>query len=111
LFRHLFEQPRRQRRPNPPGICPGHSLPDCSETYCTAGPVEIAAAIAPWITRIARLTAPYLVGYLVATLPAHLHAVLSGMPMSGLRDPWLWIRIPFQVVVIAWDWRASRYEG
>ena len=47
----------------------------------------------------------------VVILPAHFHVALHDIPMFGLRNPWLWIRIPFQAVFIVWAWRLSRHEG
>ena len=75
------------------------------------GLIEIAAAIGLWVRRAARITALLLMGYFVVILPAHFHVALHDIPMFGLRNPWLWIRIPLQAVFIVWAWRLSRHEG
>jgi uncharacterized membrane protein len=75
------------------------------------GWIEIAAAIGLWVRKAARITALCLVAYFVAILPAHFHVALHDIPMFGLRNPWLWVRIPFQAVFIVWAWRLSRHES
>ena len=49
--------------------------------------------------------------YFVAILPAHFRVALHDILLCGLRNPWLWIRIPFHAVLIVWAWRLSRHEG
>ena len=75
------------------------------------GVLEIAAAIGLWIRPVARITALCLVAYFVALLPAHFHVALHDIPMFGLQNPWLWVRIPFQAVFIVWAWRLRHHES
>jgi uncharacterized membrane protein len=92
--------------PAMPGYIPGHGF-----WVAFTGVAEIAAAVGLWIPRLARVTAFCLVVYFLAILPAHFHVAIHDIPMFGLRNPWLWIRIPFQAVFIVWAWRLRRHEG
>ncbi|MEM9176854.1 MAG: hypothetical protein AAGC67_16655 [Myxococcota bacterium] len=68
------------------------------------GGLELLAAVGLWVPRFRRATGTWLAIYFVAILPAHFHVALNDIPMFGLRNPWLWIRIPFQAVFIAAAW-------
>ena len=68
------------------------------------GVVEIVAAVGLWGPAVRKATALALIVYFVAILPAHFHVALNDVPMFGLRNPWLWVRIPFQLVFIGWAW-------
>jgi uncharacterized membrane protein len=92
--------------PAMPGYIPWHEF-----WVAFTGVAEIAAAIGLWVPRVARLTALCLVAYFLAILPAHFHVALNDIPMFGLGNPWLWIRIPFQAVFIVWAWRLRHHEG
>jgi uncharacterized membrane protein len=92
--------------PAMPGYIPWHAF-----WIAFTGLIEIAAAIGLWIPPVARLTALCLVVYFVAILPAHFHVAMNDIPMLGLQNPWLWVRIPFQLVFIVWAWRLSRDQG
>ncbi len=74
------------------------------------GLLELLAAIGLWIPRLRRLTGFCLAVYFVAILPAHFHVAMNDIPMFGLRNPWLWIRIPFQAVFIAAAWNLREAD-
>jgi uncharacterized membrane protein len=92
--------------PAMPDYIPWHSF-----WVAFTGWLEIAAAIGLWLPRLGDLTALCLVVYFIAILPAHFHVAQNDIPMFGLRNPWLWIRIPFQAVFIVWAWRLKSHEG
>jgi len=82
----------------PPGI-PYHGF-----FVAFTGLLELLAAIGLWVPRLRRATGVCLCLYFLAILPAHFHVAMNDIPMFGLRNPWLWIRIPFQAVFIAAAW-------
>jgi uncharacterized membrane protein len=49
----------------------------------------------------------------LAVLPANVNMALRDIQPSGFRIPafWLWARVPFQLVLIYWAWRASRPDA
>jgi uncharacterized membrane protein len=53
-----------------------------------------------------------LIALLIAVFPANLHVALMGhMPGTGFSQPTLWLRLPFQALLIAWvAWVAIREE-
>ena len=85
--------------PAMPDYIPWHSF-----WVAFTGLAEIAAAIGLWLPRLARVTAGLLMIFFVAILPAHLHVAQNDIPMFGLDNPWLWVRIPFQAVFLAGAW-------
>lgn len=80
------------------------SIPRHGFVVAFTGLLELAAAIGLWVPRLRRATGVCLSLYFVAILPAHFHVAMNDIPMFGLRNPWLWIRIPFQAVFIAAAW-------
>ena len=85
--------------PSMPPAIPSHEF-----FVAFTGLLELLAAIGLWVPRLRRLTGICLSLYFVAILPAHFHVAMNDIPMFGLRNPWLWIRIPFQAVFIAAAW-------
>ena len=79
-------------------------IPSPAFWIAVTGGLEMAAAFGLWMPTLRRVTSLCLVLYFVAILPAHFHVALNDIPMFGLRNPWLWIRIPFQAVFIAAAW-------
>jgi uncharacterized membrane protein len=77
-----------------------------------AGVCELMGAIGILLPPL-RLTAGWgLIALLVAVFPANLHVALMGhMPGSGFTQATLWLRLPFQGVLIAWvAWVAIAEE-
>ena len=85
--------------PSMPPAIPAHAF-----WVAFTGLLEMLAAVGLWVPALRRTTSLCLVVYFVAILPAHFHVAMNDIPMFGLRNPWLWIRIPFQAVFIAAAW-------
>lgn len=61
----------------------------------------LAPSLRPW----AGIT---LVALLIAVFPANLYMALSPVRAGmGIAPVWLWLRLPIQVVLIAWVWWAT----
>jgi uncharacterized membrane protein len=81
-----------------------------------SGVAEIGLGAALAVPRLSRLAGWGLVALFIAVFPANLHHALSG----GLHHPDLpeafadpvgaWVRLPFQLVFIAWAWWSTRPE-
>jgi uncharacterized membrane protein len=87
-------------------------LPSPSNLGAVAGICEILGGIGILIPGLRRAAGWGLVALLVAVLPANVHAAFSGH-MVGFDFPTavLWIRLPLQVVLIAWaSWVAIARE-
>jgi uncharacterized membrane protein len=72
------------------------------------GLCEIAAAIGllvPGLTRIAGIS---LVLLFVALLPANIHASKAGVTLRGKAATGLLLRIPMQILFIAWAWWSTQ---
>lgn len=55
--------------------------------------------------RATRFTAGWgMIGFLLAVLPANIHAISTGMVIGGHPLPaWmLWARLPFQLLLVGW---------
>ncbi|HEY1793890.1 MAG TPA: DoxX family membrane protein [Opitutaceae bacterium] len=73
-----------------------------------AGACEVLGGIGVLVPRT-RIAAGWgLAALLVAVFPANLHVALVGsMPGSSLSRALLWLRLPFQAVLVAWvAWAA-----
>ena len=67
-----------------------------------SGAAEIAGGIAVLIPQLRRVAGWGLIALLIAIFPANIHMALYGIPGVGIA-PWiLWLRLPFQLVFIAW---------
>lgn len=80
------------------------AIPNPDFWIAFTGALEMLGAIGLWHPGLRRTTSFCLVAYFIAILPAHFHVAMNDIPMFGLRNPWLWIRIPFQAVFIAAAW-------
>ena len=74
-----------------------------------SGVVEIAFAVLLW-TRYARLTGLSIIVYLVLVLPFNIYGwtIASNVPSFVNSPNYLWIRVPMQVVFIAFAWFGTR---
>ena len=86
---------------------PPHYLPAHELLNITSGAAEIAGGLGvllPWLRRAAVCG---LILLLIAIFPANIHMALHGMAGADIA-PWiLWLRLPFQLVLIAWVVYAS----
>jgi uncharacterized membrane protein len=78
-----------------------------------SGFFEIAGGLGLLVPRVARLATFGLILLLLAVFPANLHAALTGGQAVGMpSSPWyLWARLPFQFVYIAWLWYVRPARG
>jgi uncharacterized membrane protein len=76
-----------------------------------SGVLEIVLGIAVMIPRTRRLAAWGLIALLVAVFPANIHMAMNDVLIDGapLGPPWaLWLRLPIQLVLIAWAYWYTR---
>ncbi|HEX2205680.1 MAG TPA: DoxX family membrane protein [Longimicrobium sp.] len=74
-----------------------------------SGACEIAGGLGLLLERTRRAAGVGLVLLLVAVWPANVQMLLSARAAgaSPLAEALLWARLPLQLLVIAWVWRAS----
>jgi len=93
-------------------------LPAATALVYLSGIAEIGLGIGVMVPRTRRIAAWGLVALLLAVFPANVYMATSGVVIQGapaaIANPGLgrWIRLPFQVVLIAWAlWYASDPPG
>jgi uncharacterized membrane protein len=92
-----FRMPATYLGMMPPG------LPWPSALSAIAGACEVLGGIGILISRLRPAAGWGLIALLVAVFPANLHVALMGrMPGFGFSPLTLWLRLPFQAVLIAW---------
>lgn len=70
-----------------------------------AGVAEILGGLGVLVPATRRMAGWGLLALLVAIFPANLHVALEGkMPGTALSPAALWLRLPFQVLFLAWVW-------
>jgi uncharacterized membrane protein len=86
------------------------ALPFPRELVYLSGALEIAGGMGLLIERTRRAAGIGLVLLLVAVWPANLQMLLNARAAgaSPLAQTLLLLRLPLQLVLIAWVWRASR---
>lgn len=93
------------------GIMPP-SLPRPRELVYLSGALEVAGGIGLLIPRTRRAAGMGLILLLIAVWPANLQMVLNARAAG--EPPWhqtlLWLRLPLQLALIWWVWRASHRE-
>ena len=85
-------------------------LPQHLELVYLSGVFEIVGALGLLFRSTRRVAAYGLAALLIAVSPANLHLAMSGGHVEGLpTGAWYyWLRIPFQVVFIAWALWVAR---
>jgi len=80
--------------------------------YAT-GVLELLGAVGIWISRLERLAGAGLVLLLIGVFPANVYTALNHLPIAGHEDGWryLLVRLPFEIFLIVWVWRATRGAG
>jgi len=83
------------------------SLPLRTEAVLASGVAEVLGALALVPRRSRRLAGWALAAMLVAFLPVNVHAALTRAPMGGHAwgPVYLFVRVPLQLVILAWIWR------
>jgi uncharacterized membrane protein len=96
------------------------ALPAHRELVELSGVAEFALGIAALvlggaIPRLRRWIAWGVIALLVAVLPANLYIAFENVALGGANEGagvWNWVRLPFQVLFIAWAWiYTRRFDG
>ena len=74
-----------------------------------SGAAEILGGIGVLIPSLRTSAGLGLIALLIAVFPANLYMALAPERAGlGVEPLWLWLRLPLQVVLIAWVWWATR---
>jgi uncharacterized membrane protein len=76
-----------------------------------SGVAEIVLGLAVLVPRLRVAAAWGIILLLIAIFPANLHVALYNVPLLGQAEGlgiWNWVRLPFQLVLIAWAWWYTR---
>jgi uncharacterized membrane protein len=78
-----------------------------------SGAAEILGGLGILFRATRRAAGVWLIALLIAIFPANVHAISSGMVVGGTTVPgWLlWARLPLQLLLIIWVWRACLGYG
>jgi uncharacterized membrane protein len=77
-----------------------------------SGVAEILGGIGVLIPSLRAWAGIGLIALLIAVFPANLYMALAPERAGfGIAPVWLWLRLPLQVVLIAWVWWATRGGG
>ena len=88
-------------------------LPWQLELVYLSGIAEIVCGIGVLIPRTRVLAAWATIALLIAIFPANVHVALYNVPLAGAEQGagiWNWVRLPLQLVLIAWAWWYTRGE-
>ncbi len=74
-----------------------------------SGFCELAGGVGLLIARLRRSAGYGLVALLIAVFPANIHMAINHIGVAGLALPaWLlWLRLPLQMLLIAWVWACA----
>jgi uncharacterized membrane protein len=88
-----------------PGIFPAHLA-----LVHVSGVAEVLGGLGLILPSTRRLAAWGLVALFVAVFPANINMAVHHLPLGGRPVPtWaLWLRLPLQVVLVAWAWWYTR---
>lgn len=87
-------------------------LPDPLLLVQVSGVAEILGGVGVLVPAV-RLHAGYgLIALLIAVFPANVYMLVAAERVGmGIAPIWLWLRLPLQLVLIAWVWWATRARG
>ena len=87
-------------------------LPHPAALVVISGVAEILGGVGALVPLLRRAAGWGLIALLVAVFPANLHMALQHLSPPGLTVPnWvLWVRLPFQAVLIGWVWWTAAGE-
>jgi len=71
------------------------------------GICEVAGAVGLLIPVLRHVAGISLIVFLLAILPANIHAARAGVTLRGKAATALWLRVPFQLLFIAWTWWSA----
>jgi uncharacterized membrane protein len=89
-------------------------LPAHLELVYLSGIAELVLGVAVLIPALQQAAAWAIVALLVAIFPANLHVALYDVPIGGAAEGygiWNWVRLPFQLLFIAWAWWYTRPDS
>ena len=87
-----------------PDYLPAHRM-----LVYVSGFFEILGGVGLLIPPVSRYAAWGLIALFIAVFPANVTMALKNMPVFGGYHPvLLWLRLPLQLVLIAWAWRLTR---
>ena len=76
-----------------------------------SGGFEIVLGALLLVPRYSQLAAWGLIALLIAVFPANVHMATHADLYPGISPILLWVRLPFQVVLIAWAYWYTRSNG
>ena len=78
-----------------------------------SGAAEILGGLGVCFRSTRRVSGWWLIALLIAVFPANVQAVSTGMVIGGHAVPvWmLWVRLPLQLLLVIWVWRACLGGG
>ncbi len=84
-------------------------IPFKKEVIYTTGLLEVLAAIGLFVPQVSRITGILLFVFFLLILPTNIRANLKHLnyetaTFDGLGPNYLWFRIPFQILLIAWTY-------
>jgi uncharacterized membrane protein len=85
-------------------------LPWHHELVLLTGALEIAGGIGLLVPRTREAAAWGVFALLLAMWPANIHHAMAGVQVEGrpASPTVLWVRVPLQLVLLAWAWRLTR---
>ena len=86
-------------------------LPWHLELVYLSGVAEVVLGLAVLVPAWRRVAAWGIILLLIAVFPANLHIALYNVPIGGASEgagALNWVRLPFQLVLIAWAWWYTR---
>ena len=99
-----------------PMIPPGWPAP--RELVDLSGAIEFGLGFAALafghVPQLRRAIAWGVIALLVAVFPANLYIAFENVPIGGRTEGlgvWNWVRLPFQLLFIAWAWIYTRREA
>ena len=76
-----------------------------------SGAAEIAGGVALLVPQLRAFAGLWLTALLIAVFPANIHMALAPERAGfGIAPLWLWLRLPAQLVLIAFVWWAALRE-
>ncbi len=84
------------------------SIPWPAAIVAVTGAAAILGGLGVLFRPTRRAAGVWLIALLIAVFPANVYAITTGMEVAGYAVPvWvLWARLPMQLLLIAWVWRA-----
>lgn len=85
-------------------------LPAPGVLVAVSGAAEILGGLGLLVPRLRRTAGVWLIAVLIAVFPANVEMLqlLRARGVSPLAELLLWLRLPFQGVLVWWAWRLSR---